>query len=312
MSRIHEALLKAQKEQGRDHETLDIEALKIELPNFTGVVPEVGPFSDKPIATTSTVIERVTEERDAVQFQQHSWRPDKNRLVFMKPELTGGLEVFRSLRSRLLRERTQRYLKTILITSAAPGEGKTFVTANLALAMSRHQGSRVLVIDADLRRSNLHSVFGMEAVPGLSTYLDANLSEIGIVRQTPEPQLCVVTAGKESHTPTELLHSRRMQAFVENMSRHFDWIFLDSPPAAAVADSFVLSDLCDGVLLVVVPGGGIQAAQKCRKEFGQKILGVVLNRVEDEPGSYGYYDYSEKSKKKSRKNKKQLAAANRQ
>jgi capsular exopolysaccharide synthesis family protein len=216
----------------------------------------------------------------------------------MKPEFSRGLEEFRMLRSRLLRERTQRYLKTILVSGATPGEGKTFVTANLALAMSRNPGSRVLVVDADLRRSSLHTVFGMEPVPGLSGYLGGKMEPEAIVRQTPDPQLCVVTSGKYSDTPTELLHSRRMQAFIESMSQAFDWIFIDSPPAAAVADSVVLSEICDGVVLVIAPGTPIAAAQKCRKEMGQKILGVVLNRVEDSSTDYGYYEYKEKAGKK--------------
>jgi len=298
MSRIHEALLKAQREHGIQGETLDVENL--ELKGRENHVAISNGDVAIPIATTARdeAPGSVTAEGEPLSFRQSVWRPDKERLVFMKPEFSRGIEEFRTLRSKLLRERTQRYLKTILITGATPGEGKTFVAANLALAMSRHPGSRVLMIDADLRRSNLHTVFGMEATPGLSGYLSGKLDETAIVRQTPEPQLCVVTAGKYSDSPTELLHSSRMQQFIQNMGRHFDWIFIDSPPATVVADSAVLSEICDGVVLVIAPGTPMTAAQKCRKEIGQKTLGVVLNRAKAHAGYYDYYEHQEKTTKR--------------
>lgn len=293
MSRIHEALLKSQREHELQSDTLNGGALapkELENP-----VPHnsFGIDTATAVDVEGSVSAAVADKPQA--FAQHAWRPDKERLVFMKPEFSPGIEEFRRLRSRLVRERAQRYLKTILITGAGPGEGKTFVAANLALAMSRHPGSRVLVIDADLRKSTLHTVFGMEPVPGLSAFLSTEIDQDRMVRQTPEAQLCIVTAGKHSVTPTELLHSRRMQHFIENMSRSFDWILIDSPPAATVSDSTVLSEVCDGVVLVIAPGTPVNIAQKCCKEIGQKMLGIVLNRAEDPTDYYNYYGYQEKS-----------------
>lgn len=295
MSRIHEALLKAQKEHGGKSEGLEVETFEIPLPDTAMPVASEDVAADltAPLVEGSSVV----VGDDPPSFSQHSWNPDKEHLVSMRPEFSEGLEEFRTLSSRLLRERTQRHLKTVLITGAAPGEGKTFVTANLALAMARHPGSRVLVIDGDLRRSNLHIIFGMDPIPGLSGYLAGNLQPAQAVRQTPDPQLCIVTAGRFSDTPTELLHSDRMQKFIEAMSLQFDWIFIDSPPAPAVADSAVLSELCDGVVMVIAPGTSISAAQKCRDEIGHKILGIVLNRTENHAGYYSYYDYRQKPKK---------------
>lgn len=308
MSRIHEALLKAQREHGLQNETLDIEHLGLEAPQNRVADDSLrrgvtgAPLSDDSSVSAAypsdpAVTARKADIGDELQsFRQTSWRPDKERLVFMKPEFSRGIEEFRRLCSRLLRERAQRYLKTILITGASPGEGKTFVTANLALAMSRHPESRVLVIDADFRRSNLHTVFGMKAVPGLSEYLAGEHDAGAIVRQTPEPQLCFVSAGKYCDTPTEVLHSPRMQQFIEHMSRIFDWIFIDSPPATAVTDSTVLSELCDAVVLVIAPGIPVNVAQRARKEMGQKVLGVVLNRAEDQAGYSSYYKYQDSKK----------------
>ena len=294
MSRIHEALLKAQKQQGIENDLFDLENHPLAGPEpADGSLRES--FEPTPAVSGTPSVEAVNEKVQS--FHECSWEPDKARLVFMKTGLSVGVEEFRSLRSKLLRERSQRSLKTILITGATPGEGKTFVAANLAVAMSRHPDSRVLVIDADLRRSSLHSVFGMERTPGLSGYLSGAIDDMAIVRQTPEPQLCVVTAGRESAIPTELLHNRRMQQFIEKMSRYFSWIFIDSPPAASVSDSAVLSEICDGVIMVIAPGTQVYVAQKSRKQIGQKILGVVLNRTEDNL-TYNYYTQQLKRKKR--------------
>lgn len=285
MSRIHEALLKAQNQQGLENHVFDLENRPL-----SGPAPADGILaaSSEPTLSGSPV---ETANAIAQSFREYSWEPDKARLVFMKAGLSIGIEEFRTLRSNLFRERSQRHLKTILITGANPGEGKTFVAANLALAMSRHPGSRVLLIDADLRRPGLHSVFGMERTPGLSDYLSGVVDDAAIVRQTPEPQLCVVTSGRDSGTPTELLHSRRMQHFIDRMSPSFNWIFIDSPPAASISDSAVLSEICDGVIMVIAPGAQVHVAQQARKQIGLKILGVVLNRVDYTSTYYKYYYY---------------------
>jgi capsular exopolysaccharide synthesis family protein len=231
----------------------------------------------------------------AVEPSEQPWKPDEGRLVFLKPQSV-GIEEFRVLRSKLFRERSNRHLKTVLITGASPGEGKTFVAANLALSISRHRGGRVLLIDGDLRRSSMHTLLGIELSPGLSDYLSGDVQVSEIVRQTPEPGLCVVTAGKYGQTPTELLHSRRMQQFMEAMTHRFEWIIVDSPPATVVSDSSVLAEVCDGVILVLAPGTAIEAALKARKQFNHKpILGVVFNRA-DNILQYGdYYNSPEKS-----------------
>lgn len=286
MSRIHEALLKVQKQHGKETDVFDLENHPLAGPESPEALPGESSEAFPNLHENPSTPE--ANKESASSFSECAWAPDAARLVFMKAGLCVGIEEFRTLRSKLLRERSQRYLKTVLITGANPLEGKTFVCGNLGLAMSRHPGSRVLLIDADLRRSSLHSVFGMERTPGLSDYLSGAVDDLTIIRQTPEPQLCFVAAGKESAVPTELLHSRRMQHFIETVSREFDWIFIDSPPAS-VSDSTVLSDLCDGVIMVFAIGTRIHIAQKARKQIGGKILGVVLNRADEIPTYYEYY-----------------------
>ena len=297
MSRIHEALLKAQQQQGIYQGILDTENLPLSVSSDpTPFIKE--DLSSPPAPVTADEAPAVAIAPDVLlSFPQHAWEPETEKLVFLKPEAACGIEGFRTLSSRLLRERTQRYLKTILITGATAEEGKTFIAANLALAMSRHPGNRVLLIDADLRRSSVHAIFGMEPVPGLSGYLSGLVEQAALVRQTPEPQLCIVPAGGYSSTPTELLHSRRLRQFIENMARCFDWIFIDSPPASVVSDSAVLSEISDAVVMVITPGTPLDVARKARKELGTKLLGVVLNRAEESTGGYNYYAYQERSKK---------------
>ena len=296
MSRIHDALLRAQQEEEIRHEILDIENLPLtplgDSIQASGEV--VGIRAPVGIADESSADSIMTDALPS--FARHTWEPDVEKLVFMKPGLASGIEEFRMLRARLLRECTQRQLKTILITAATAAEGKTFVAANLALAMSRHPGSRVLLIDADLRRSSLHTVFGIAAVPGLSEYLSGAVDEAALVMQTPEPQLCIVRAGKYSLSPTELLHSHRMRQLIENMGRCFDWIFIDSPPAGVFSDSAVLSEICDAAVVVIATGTPLGLIKKARNEFGSKVVGVVLNRAEGHIDRYGYYSSEERSK----------------
>ena len=296
MSRIHEALLKAQMDGAIQKDGLEEMESRVEEPQ-----PVVPLREDVMPSVPDTLIDQRksdTERPDIRKFRLCEWLPQKTRLAFLTEPPSAGVEQFRILRSRLIRERSHRHLKTVLITGAASGAGKTFVAANLALALARNQGSRILLVDGDLRRSNLHALLGLDAAPGLADYLTSGASESEFVRQTPEPNLCVITAGKPCLTPTELLHTRRMQRFIESMSRFFDWILVDSPPAAMVSDSSVLCDLADGVLLVLSPGIAVKTAQRALKEFGNKpLLGVVLNRATAGAQDYQYYDTTSRSRK---------------
>jgi capsular exopolysaccharide synthesis family protein len=203
---------------------------------------------------------------------------------------TQGTEEFRTLRSRLYQIRDRQPLRTLLIASVLPGEGKTFTTANLSQAIVRQHELRALVIDADLRRSQLHAYFGAPGTPGLSDYLSGESDEFSIIQRGPTDNLFFVPGGKLISNPAELLANGRMKILLSRLAPVFDWILLDSPPAVAVSDASLLADLCDGVVLVIEAAKTpFDAAQKAREEFRNKrLLGVILNRVE--PGE-GYQDY---------------------
>jgi capsular exopolysaccharide synthesis family protein len=208
-------------------------------------------------------------------------------------EHQAGAEKFRTLRSRLYQIAATKPLKKLLVTSSIPGEGKTFVAANLAQSFIRQAGRRVLLIDSDLRASRLHLHLGAPEKPGLSEYLRGDCDEFRVTQVGIDGNLCLIPGGQEVSNPSELLHSDRMRQLLDRMATVFDWILLDSPPSLAVHDASILADMCDGVLFVVRAGSTeFELAQKAAAEFHQKnLLGVVLNRVEKSE-TYGDYYYS--------------------
>jgi protein-tyrosine kinase len=220
------------------------------------------------------------------------WRPDPLKDVFANTEL--GLEAaeqFRTLRSRLYHLRAEKPLRVILVTSPIPGDGKTFVAANLARAIVRQADRRVLLIDADLRLSRLHVSLGAPANPGLGEYLGGSKDEMAVIQHGQEGGLYFIAGGKHASNPSELLSNGRLKTLIECTAPCFDWIVIDSPPCLPVADATVIAGLCDGVLLVVRAGstpssGAHKACNELRKS---NVVGVVLNAVDVRALSYGTY-----------------------
>ena len=179
--------------------------------------------------------------------------PDANLVVFENSNaFFPGAEQFRTLRSRLMRMRETQPLQTILISSAIPAEGKTMVSTNLAYALVRQRGSRVLLVDADLRSPRVHTLLGAPSAPGLADYLqNTAATELEVMQRGREEGLCFIPAGNHVLHPSELISSDRMKHFLERVKPAFEWIIIDSPPALPVADASVLGGLVDGVLFVV-------------------------------------------------------------
>jgi len=225
------------------------------------------------------------------------WHLDPNVNVFVNPESSAqGSEQFRTLRSRLYQMRSNQPLRTLLVTSSIPTEGKTFVTNNLAQAIIRQPDRRALIIDADLRRSRLHVPLGAPSSPGLTDYLRGTADITSIIQQGQEGNLCFIPGGDEVTNPSELIANGRMKMLLDRLAPIFDWIILDSPPCLLVADASILADLCDGVLLVaragVTPAATAQRA--CQELRGRNVVGVVLNAMQDSHkyhSDYYYYGY---------------------
>jgi non-specific protein-tyrosine kinase len=213
-------------------------------------------------------------------------------LVVGKDPFQPVAEAFRNLRTSIQFSAVDEPVRTLLVTSPLPTDGKTFTAANLAAVMA--QGGRdVILVDSDLRRSVQHRVFGLPKEPGVTSAL-LSPEEQGIaLRETDVKGLKVVTGGARAPNPAELLASDRFQDFVAWLKEQADVVIFDSPPVLAVTDAAVLSTVVDATLLVVDHGRTRRAAAAQATErlmnVGGNLLGIVLNRLP--PNGDGYYYY---------------------
>jgi capsular exopolysaccharide synthesis family protein len=202
-------------------------------------------------------------------------------------------EAFRSLRTNLEFADVDRSLKTILVTSPGPGEGKTTIAANLAAAFAQQQ-KRVILLDCDLRRPRIHKAFGLSNDKGLSNVF-LGQAELQDVVHIYDRSLAVITAGTLPSNPAELLGSERMSQFLNTVNEMSDVVVIDSPPSI-VSDAAVLSSKVDGVVMVICPSrtraDEALAQMEQLKRTGARIVGVVFNRIpRKQAGYYGRYRY---------------------
>jgi protein-tyrosine kinase len=296
MSRIHEALKKAEQERAT------VQAVGTDTLTASSVANL--PLQEA-VATESVVVNRSVADKLAAstggflrfddlrkRCAHPDWHPDPNVNIFVNPELSAqGAEQFRTLRSRLYQIRAAQPLRTLLVTSSVPAEGKTFVTNNLAQAIVRQPDRRALIIDADLRCSRLHVPLGAPASPGLTDYLRGEVDEMAIIQHGLEGNLCFIPGGNQVTNPSELLSNGRIKTLLDRLAPVFDWMVLDSAPLLPVADSSFLANLVDGVLLVAragaTPTETVQRA--CQELQGRNVVGVVLNGVNPEEAYGSYY-----------------------
>ncbi len=206
-------------------------------------------------------------------------------------------EAFRSLRTSLLLSTTGHPPKIIVLTSATPSEGKTTAASNLAAILAQRE-TRVLLIDGDLRRPNVHHRFGMNGKTGLTTVLTGATTLEETVQVVPEiPNLDILPSGPIPPFPAEMLSSDAMSALVKHCSEIYSYIVIDSPPILSVTDGVILAQLADAVVLVVRHGKSskhvVRRARDLLLRSGAPITGIVLNAVDlNSPEYYGYYGYS--------------------
>jgi capsular exopolysaccharide synthesis family protein len=301
MSRIHEALKRAAQERsiqvaaGLEARVAEIAGESRRPDTVASVAVPATP--SRVVAATNKVVTAGYEELIA-RCKHPEWRLDPIHSVFQNPRIgQGASERFRALRSRLYQIAGARTLRRLLVTSSVAGEGKTFVSTNLAQSIVQQPDMRVLLLDADIRASRLHSTLGAPNRPGLSDYLRGEADEFEVIQKGMEENLCLIPGGSQVSNPSELLLSDRMKHLLEFVTPIFDWVIIDSPPAMPVPDASILAALVDGILLVVHAGSThVAIAEKTAAEFhGNNLLGVVLNQVERNE-SYGdyYYNYQNK------------------
>jgi capsular exopolysaccharide synthesis family protein len=216
------------------------------------------------------------------------------KLIVQKNPKSPVSEAYRTLRTNIQFASFDKDIKTIVVTSSGPKEGKSTTAANLALAIAE-TSKKVLIIDCDLRIPTLHKNFRISNKIGLTNLLVENLN-IEDIMVAYIDNLYLLPSGTIPPSPAEMLSSNRMKTFIEETKNKFDCIIIDSPPIIAVTDAQILSTIADGVLLVASSGEvereAINRAKDLLTRVNANILGVVLNKVELKGRrGYGYYNY---------------------
>lgn len=222
------------------------------------------------------------------------WNPDDltaHRLDRVKQQ--GGVaEAYRVVRSAIIFSVPREKLRSILVTSAVPREGKTTTCVNLAIGFAQIE-ERVLLFDGDLRRGELHKYFNLEREKGLSDILLGEATPEEVVRHTDIPKLDLLPCGSYPSNPAELLLGWRLKETMEWAKQHYDRIIVDTPPVMGIADSAILGAVCDGTLFIIWAGRTsrryVRVAKMTAISRGAKIFGFILNNLE--PGRVGYYHY---------------------
>ena len=322
MSRIYEALQKAESEKShltstapepdqptRGYHVRSAVAAATALvePEFAASAfpqpaPELLPSLPRPDAHFGP---QPVTKIDLNAISVRTWHPDLAALPALE-ERGPAVEQFRSLRSRIYEQRDLKPLRSVLISSGMPKEGKSFVAANLAISLARNRNSKVLLVDGDMRRYTLHKFLGCDPHPGLADYL-AGHAEITDVMQRCAPtangsdsaalpglaNLTLIPGGDGGDRASDLSASPRFAELLREAAPAFDWIIVDSSPVLPVSDGVNLARATDGVLVVARAGmtdfGTMQQAQTQLK--AANVLGVVLNAVRKAPQISSYYGY---------------------
>lgn len=264
--------------------TDDVESL-LHLPSVA-VIPK--------IAKTKTKRLSLAGPRNGLASQNGAYKQD---VLLSGIEKHAPLaEAYRHLRTSILLSTAGRPPKSLLITSSMPSEGKTTTAVNTAISLAQ-TGAKVLIIDADMRRPRLQSIFNLKNDRGLSSLLSREVSEADVasaIHHDEESGLFIITAGPLPPNPAELLGSEQMLKLVTTVTSKFTHVIIDSPPIAAFTDGVLIATMVDGVLLVVHSGKSsrrvVARARKLLQDVGARMIGVVLNKVEA-AGSHSYYYY---------------------
>ena len=204
-------------------------------------------------------------------------------------------EAYRGLRTSLEYSSVDKKLKTLVVTSSNPGEGKSTVSTNLAFILSQG-GKRVIVIDADLRKPTVHKKLRIDNREGLTEILIGKKS-INEVCKKVEEGVYVITAGKKTPNPAEMVSSKAMEELIEILSKSYDYVIIDTPPVRNINDGVILAAKVDGVILVVRSGKtkSVDVVKGYREleKVKANIVGSVLNAVDMKRSGYYYYYYYE-------------------
>ncbi|MFL6255366.1 MAG: GumC family protein [Pyrinomonadaceae bacterium] len=255
----------------------------LRLPSM-GVIPAVGGFAKRRLLPSRALARRAAQPGS-----------DSPELLVNAETRSPLAEAYRHLRTSVLLSTPGHAPKSLLVTSSAPAEGKTTTAVNTALSLAQ-TGASVLVIDADMRRPRLHTIFELPNSRGLSTVLSNELSEaevLSLIYQHEGTGLNILTSGAIPPNPAELIGSEQMRHLIRTLEGAFTHVIIDTPPVGSFTDGVLASTLVDGVLLVVHSGktsrGVVRRTKQLLQDVGAKVFGVILNNVNLREHDYYYY-----------------------
>jgi capsular exopolysaccharide synthesis family protein len=201
-------------------------------------------------------------------------------------------EQFRTIRTNIQFSSIDQEVRTLMVTSPGPAEGKSTIAANMAVVFAQ-QGRRVLLVDADMRKPTMHYTFNQLNTYGLTSVLTRQMTLVKAVKETNEKDLFLLTSGPVPPNPAELLSSMAMERFFREAEEQFDMIVFDTPPLMAVTDAQILANKCDGTVLIVSSGktdkDQLIKAKDLLDSVQSKLLGVILNNKKLKNTNYYYY-----------------------
>ena len=223
-------------------------------------------------------------------------------------------EAFKTVRTNIKFSSVDKNLKTLAITSTGKGEGKSTVLANLGVTMAQ-DNEKVLLVDCDLRRPTVHKRFSVSNMNGLSSVLTQQNTSGEVIQKTEIPGLDVVTSGPKPPNPSEMLGSKSMKDFIDEVSKDYDRVLIDAPPIGIVTDAAILTTMVEGVIFTIAakeaPIDVAKHAIEQLQTVGANIIGVILNKVETKRSGYysyryyqEYYEDEESSAKRKKRKKK--------
>lgn len=225
---------------------------------------------------------------------------DKKNIISNINPKSPSAEAYRILRTNIQFTNIDKTIRSIVITSPGPGEGKTTIIVNLAAAMAQNN-KKILLIDGDLRKPCVHTFFGLDNVKGITNILSEDIEHTKIIQYTYIENLHILASGPIPPNPSELLGSQKIKFLLNEIKNEYDMVLFDSPPVCLVTDAAVLSTIVDGVILVCASGQttikNAKSAKVLLNNVNANILGVVLNKMAIKVRRYNktvdYYSYYE-------------------
>jgi protein-tyrosine kinase len=292
MSEIFDFLRKTESERNKRPMNLPVN-LPAPEPADSAQAPEYNQVIEDPIAVEASIPSSATFDLSHSTYQIRS----------VLDPLTVVGEQFRLLRTRLNLMQKQNGIKTILVTSTVPQEGKSFTACGLAGVIAQEQGKRVVVIDADLRKPGSGREFGLNGHSneiGVAQLLQGAREFHSTLLASSNPEFWFLPSGALPHNPSELLGSPALERIIKSAAEMFDWVIVDSPPIMALSDAALIAPLCDTVVLVVRANSTpVKLVLETVNRIGRdRISGVVLNRQKQAHSSRYYYQYYYSGSKK--------------